>query len=105
MKELEQETKIEQSINQKKKIEHEFIGKIIPHDGHVVWQINKETLEIEKAKFTNTTFQLFGENKKEIIIKDGFSYISALNKKNALRKYKKGDNGSKDVLDEPLTIK
>lgn len=106
MKELEQkpEIKIEQSVKQKKQIEHELIGKIIPHDGHIMWQINKETLEVEKAKFTNTTFQLFGENKKEILIKDGFAYVSALNKKNALRKYKKGDNGSKNVLDEPLSI-
>ena len=44
------------------------------------------------------------ENKKEIIIKQGYEYVSALNKKNALRKYRKGDNGSKKILDEPYEL-
>lgn len=104
MKELEpkQETKIEVSIQQKKQVEHELIGKIIPHDGHIIWQINKETLKIEKAKFSNATYHFSGENKKEVIVKEGYAYVSALNKKNALRKYKQGKNGSKEINDNPL---
>ena len=71
MKELEQKakTKIEISVKQKKQIEHELIGKIIPHEGHIIWQINKETLEIEKVKFSNATYHLGGENKKEVMTK------------------------------------
>jgi hypothetical protein len=71
MKELElkAKTKIEISVKQKKQIEHELIGKIIPHEGHIIWQINKETLEIEKVKFSNATYHLGGENKKEVMTK------------------------------------
>jgi hypothetical protein len=106
MKELElkNETKIEISVKQKKQVEHELIGKIIPHEGHIIWQINKETLEIEKAKFSNANYHLGGENKKKVMTKDGYAYVSALNKKNALRKYKQGKNGSKPINEEPLSF-
>jgi len=106
MKELElkNETKIEISVKQKKQVEHKLIGKIIPHEGHIIWQINDETLEIEVAKFSNATYHFGGENKKEIITKQGYSYISALNKKNALKKFKQGKNGSKPISKEPLSF-
>lgn len=102
MKELELKIKTELSVKQKKQIEHELIGKIIPYEGHIIWQINKETLEIEKAKFSNATYVYGSEIKKEIIIKDGFVYISALNKKNALKKHNLGKNGGKEIDKEPL---
>ena len=104
MKELElkNETKIEISVKQKKQVERELIGKILPHEGHTIYQINDETLEIEKAKFSNVTYQFGGENRKEIIVKKGCTYISALNKKNALKKFKQGKNGSKPINKEPL---
>jgi hypothetical protein len=106
MKELEpkSETKIEVSIKQKKQIQHELIGKIILHEGHIIWQINNETLEVEVAKFANATYHLGGKNKKEIIIKKGHTYIGALNKKNALKKYKQGVNGSKPINEYPLSF-
>lgn len=104
MKELDVKIQIEESVKQKKQVEHELIGKIIPYEGHTIWEINKETGAIERAKFSNATYNYIGENKKEIIVKQGHEYVSALNKKNALRKYKKGLNGSKDVLDEPYTL-
>ena len=106
MKELElrKEEKIEISIKQQKQIEHEFIGNIIPHTGHTIWQINDETLEIEKAKFSNTTYHFEGENKKEIITRKGLTYVSALNKRNALKKYVNGENGSRPISDTPLTL-
>lgn len=104
MKELDAKIRIEESVKQKKQVEHELIGKIIPHEGHTIWEINKETGAIKKAKFSNATYNFMGENKKEIIVKQGYEYVSALNRKNALRKYKKGLNGSKNVLDEPYTI-
>ena len=106
MKEIDFSSKIktELSVKQKKQVEHELIGMIVPFDGHTIWQINKETLEIEKAKFSNTTYHLGGENKKEIIIKDGLAYVSALNRKNALKKFKKGKLGGKEIDREPLKL-
>lgn len=104
MKELEQkaDTKIEVSVKQKKQVEHTFIGSIVPHQGHCIWEINNETLEIEKAKYSNVNYTLGAENKKEIIIKKGHTYIAALNKNNALKKFKQGNNGSK-FKDNPIS--
>ena len=86
--------------------EKEFIGKIIPHAGHKVWEINDENLDIELAKYEVQTF-IIGKNHNnpEIIIRNGFSYVSALNKSNALKKYKQGINGSKEAILNPLKLK
>ncbi len=102
--EFNPKSRIEVSVKQKKQVEHELIGNIILHEGHTLWQINKETLEIEKAKFSIATYVLGGENKKEIIVKDGFFYVSALNKKNALKKYLQGKNGTKQINKDPLKL-
>lgn len=107
MKELEikNHNPIELSVKQKKQVEYELIGKIIPHENHTIWQINIETLEITKAKFSNATFVVIGQqNKKELIIKDGHYYVSALNKKNALKKFHKGENGSKEISKYILSL-
>ena len=106
MKELElkNETKIEISVKQKKQVEHQLIGKIIPREGHKIWQINDQTLEIKVAEFSNTTYYLLGENKKQIIIKKGHTYVSALNQKNALKKYYKGVNGSRPINENLLNL-
>ena len=106
MKELELkvETKIEVSVNKKKQIEHELIGDIELYDGHTIWQINNQTLEVEKAKFSNATYHFAGDNRKEIIVKQGHTYVSALNKKNALRKFNQGRNGGKPIDKEPLKL-
>lgn len=105
MKEIqirEQGIKTEISVQQKKQVEHTLIGNIVPNEGHKIWQINKETLEIEPAKFRSITYNVFGENKKEIVVKDGYAYVAALNKKNALKKYHKGSNGGKQLGSEKL---
>lgn len=106
MKELEikQKDKLEISVKQQKQIQYDLINNIVPHNNHTIWKINKETLHIEKAKFLNTNFVLGGENKKEILIQDGFAYVSAMNKANALKKFKQGKNGSKDIIKEPLKL-
>jgi hypothetical protein len=107
MKEIEvkQKDKLEISIKQKKQVEKKLIGDIIPHNGHKIYKINKETLEIEEAKYINTTYNISGENKKEIIVIDGFEYVSALNKKNALKLFAKGKVGGKEIIEQPLYIK
>ncbi len=106
MKELEinNKDKTEISIKQKKQVEHRLIDKIIPYDGHKIWEINNKTLETQKAKFSTTTYHIGKKNKKEIMIKKDHSYISALNKKNALRKFNQGRNGSKPVAKEPAKL-
>jgi len=107
MKELElknNKTNIELSVEQRKQVQYQFIGDVVPHEGHKIWEINTETLEIEEAKFSNTTYQMFGENRKEIIVKKGFSYVAALNKKNALKKYKNGVRGGKQLGTEKLPM-
>jgi len=95
MKELELKEKIDVSVKKQKQVEHQLIGKIIPHENHSMWEINNETHEVKKAQYSNTTYQAFAKNQKEIIVKKGFSYVSALNKKNALKQFLKGKNGSK----------
>jgi len=106
MKELEikQETKIEISVKQQKQVEYEYVGQIIPHEGHCIWEINNQTLEIQKAKYSNSTYVFGGENKSEIVIKKGYSYVSALNKKGALKKYKEGKTGGKQITTNPLSL-
>lgn len=96
--------KMEVSIQKKQQKEKVLIGKIIPHPGHTVWEINDETLEIQEAKFEQQNF-IFGiqNTNPEIIIRSGFSYISALNKKSALKKYAKGENGSK-VMEAQVSL-
>jgi len=98
MKETEfkkHDTRIEVSVKQQKQIEHQLIGQIIPREGHRIWEVNKETLEVQEAKFSKATYKMFGDNKKEIIVKDGFAYIAAINKKNALKQYAKGSHGGR----------
>ena len=106
MKEIEikQKDQLEVSIKQKKQVEKKFIGDIIPHNGHKVWKINKETLEIEEAKYLNTAFYVGKENKKEILVTDGFEYVSALNKKNALKLFTKCKVGGKEIIENPLKL-
>ncbi len=110
MKEFEgvfqEKDKMELSIQKKQQREKEFVGKIIPHAGHKVYEINNETLEIKLAEFELKTF-IIGRNhpNPEIITRIGYSYVSALNKANALKKYKQGLNGSKEEVKNPLKIK
>lgn len=94
--ESEPKDNIEISVKKQQEKRYELIKSIVPHLGHTLYEINKETLEIRKAKFASITGNyVFGEkNNKELIIQKGFAYVSALNEKNALKKYLKGRNGS-----------
>jgi uncharacterized protein YpmB len=88
--------KTEISIQQKQQKEKQLIGKIIPHKNHIIWEVNNETKEIRKATFEKVSF-IIGKNhqNKQIIVLQNHSYISALNKKNALKKFNNNNNGSK----------
>lgn len=99
---LKQKNKIEISVKKQVQIEKELIGKIIPHKNHTLFEINNETGEIKEALYIPVpTFVKFGEKvekpKKQALVREGFSYVSAMNKKNALKKYSKGSNGGKEM--------
>jgi hypothetical protein len=95
---MDKKDKTEISIQKKQQKEKVLVGKLIPHSGHKIWEINDETLEIKQAEFEKKSF-IIGQahQNPEIIIRSGFSYVSALNSSNALKKYKQGKNGSKEL--------
>ena len=93
---------IEQSQEQEQESRIEFDTRIVPHQGHAVWEIHTETMDINKAEFEETDL-IFDPKytkgsvlhiKRKLIKNDGCFYTSALNKKNAFKNYKKGFNGS-----------
>ena len=99
---LTPKVKIEQSKEQEQEARIEFDTRIIPHQGHTVFEINIDTLDIVKAEFEETDL-IFDPKytkgrmlnvERKIIKKEGFVYVSALNKKNAIKNYRKGCNGS-----------
>jgi hypothetical protein len=98
--------KMEISIQKKQQKEKVLVGKIIPHEGHTIWEINDSTLEIKKVEFEKKTYLIFDKKKynPEVITRNGYSYISALNKKGALKKYKQGKNGSKVMGDLEMKL-
>lgn len=99
-KQTEQSVKLQKQEERKKKL----IGQIIPHNGHSIFKINEETLEISEPKYIQKSWIFNGENKPEVLVEEGFFYVSALNEKNALKKYNQGRNGSKDISDAPLSF-
>jgi hypothetical protein len=103
--ELKTDEKIELRIQKRQEKTKYLDGVLFPHKGHTIWQINEETLEITPAEFSKEAVFVFGkENRPEIIKVPGCVYVAALNKKTALEKYKKGENGSIKVIAEPLKL-
>ena len=87
---------VEISIKQRKEIEYKLINTLKPHSGHKVWEINEKTKEIKEASFVEhknikweDAVKVFHNPQylREIKIRKGFAYISALNQENALKRY------------------
>lgn len=97
MKELEIKTgdKIEIVDQKQQKSQLKLLKSIKPHQGHKCWELNTETGEVKEAEFKEENVDFISaENKKialrkKIITKDGYIYLPALNKKNAIKKFKK----------------
>ena len=94
MKELEQYEKIntETEIVVPVKKELKLIGTLIPKRGHKCFEINTITNEISEAEFYEDYVSMFSssyERKMKLKVKENCVYITALNKQNALKKYKK----------------
>lgn len=97
MKETQQHNSdVIQIVNQvQQKIKKLLLGSIIPHKGHILYEFDKSTYKLVKAKYnqTNANFcDILKSNKpikKEVIIKENCFYISSLNVKNASKKIHK----------------
>lgn len=68
-----------------------LLGSIRPKKGHTLFEINLKTLEMREAE-TEIQPVVFREGqskfvplRKKVVVKVGHTYISALNKKNALK--------------------
>jgi hypothetical protein len=94
MKELETHLKLKDKteLNIKKQQEVEYIleGTIKPKRGHIVWEINEETGEINPAEYKSDTISFvksLAVPSEKLVIKKDCVYIPALNIKNAKKKY------------------
>lgn len=64
-----------------------WIGEIIPYPGHTVYQLNLYTGIIEEAPIEEVNATIGGGIRKKVIRQPGYLYVSALNVKNADRKF------------------
>lgn len=98
MKELENYNKTSTEIRAIKPIKKAslLLGTIYPKKGHICFEINTITHEIKEVEYEEVTIDIksiSGENykRKKLLTKENCTYITALNKKNALKKYFKKD--------------
>lgn len=99
--------RIEQQQKKEAKLVH--VGTIIPHQNHTLFKVNIQTHQVSKAEYEISEYYFTGTTAlplyNKVIIEEGYEYISALNKKNALKKFLKGDNGTKlDTSKDYLNI-
>lgn len=100
---VNEKTKLE--ITQRKKQEYKLVlqNTIIPHDNHILYEIDLKTLKVVEAKFLQKDYVFNPFWKKgdklavnsDVIVKQGCAYVSSMNKENALKKLKKGSNGTR----------
>lgn len=91
--------KDEIAIQQRKKqqVEYKFIGSIQHRTGHTLFAINRVTGEVHLAKFVKKDILQWAEAiqlvkgiiKRDVLMEKDCVYIEALNKANAIKKYKK----------------
>lgn len=108
MRELEIKQKEKTELQQKKqqqqesKILHEKT--IYLHENHVLWEINTITGEVRRAEYNYKQDWIFDpkwkpgqplKSQSALIKSPGCVYISALNKKSAINKFRSGRDGSK----------
>lgn len=107
--ELEVKTAIEIQKEQEKQLK--LKDKIIPHNNHTLFEIKEVDgeIKIEEAEYEMGVAQVVNGkleiSNKKVIEKSGCIYISALNKKSALKKYKKGQNGTRYDNSKSIEIK
>lgn len=96
---------IEISTKKKQQIEHTLQGQLHPKPNHRIWQINITTEEITEAKFEQTAVLIPGKKTTpRMIINKGCIYIPALNKINALKKFRIDRNQSNYYNKQPNMV-
>lgn len=80
-------------IQRKQQQEYKLLGSIRKVKGHILFEFNRETKELNPAKFQveNTIIikdrnDLIGGKKYKVVVNQNCFYIQALNKKNATKK-------------------
>ena len=102
-KEPDHKPAIEAVKRQEVEIVLDYQGTIFPQNGHTLFEIDIRTEEITEPEYEIRDYNINWFWKKgdpivshgEIIQKPNKRYVSALNKKNALRQFRIGRNGSK----------
>jgi hypothetical protein len=114
MKELEQhikkgdKTAVHAQRQQQNEHQKVLQGTIKPLPGQIVWEINIETGEISEAYYKQIDVDFEAainkdfSPRKELITKDGFVYIPAINKQNALKKFNKNKSQEKYFAAAPI---
>jgi hypothetical protein len=75
---------------EKKEPETKLLGSISPNKGHRLFQLDTETGEVTEAHVEGKLVEMPDgrkEIRKQVFIRDKFLYISALNKKNAIKRF------------------
>ncbi len=75
---------------EKKEPETKLLGSISPKKGHRLFQLDNETGEVTEAHVEGKLIEMPNgrkEIRKQVFIRDKFLYISALNKKNAIKRF------------------
>lgn len=70
--------------------ETKFLGSVSPNKGHKIYQLDTETGEISEAHVEGKIIELPDgrkEIRKQIFVRDKFLYVSALNKRNAIKRF------------------
>ena len=96
----------ELTIKKQVKVEPDYLleGQILPQKGQIVYEIVEWSMEVKEAEYERATVALFGAEMppRKLIMRPGCIYIPAINKKNALRKYKK-DSRQRSYLSVPVS--
>jgi hypothetical protein len=69
--------------------EVKFLGTIRPHKGQSMWQLNLSSGEVSLAVYKEVSVDTKGNVRKKLITEKGFMYCTALNKRNAYKKFGK----------------
>lgn len=93
---LEQPIRTEKQVEQQQVKKLEFLGSVKPQAGYTLFELNLDTRKIQPAAFESQTVELSAatrqadyKTRKKLIVKDNCLYASALNIRNAEKKFVK----------------
>lgn len=94
------EEEIEINVEQEQKNNVVFLGSRLKTPGHILWEYNLATKELNPASYAKTTFTVTTFNRRvnmerllklnnRVDIRQGCVYLQALNRSNAIKKLEK----------------